>query len=258
MHQYAFAIRGKHVCLSNILVQVIWAVKHKHIGDAFFDLDAAAFLCSQLPAASPASQDSPALPSAAQASAACSSAPQPPAESQQQHPAGQTRQGKHLHFGMTQHDSPAQIPSPPDSAALSSAGQTPSAALNPAHTSAQASAAAKTLSQGSARQATSTTGAAEADLRSGEAAAEADLRSGEAAAEADLRSGDAAARGEAQPQRSRHQRRGKQKRCPEPVQPQQISQGSDDKQPAEATIKTQQVCSFISAFAFHFDGTCMT
>ncbi len=247
MHQYAFAIRGKHVCLSNLLVQVIWAVKHKHIGDAFFDLDAAAFLCSQLPAASPASQDSPALPSAAQASAACSSAPQPPAESQQQNPAGQTRQGKHLHFGMTHHDSPAQIPSPPDSAALSSAGQTPSAALNPAHTSAQASAAAKTLSQGSARQATSTTGAAEADLRSGEAAAEADLRSG-----------DAAARGEAQPQRSRHQRRGKQKRCPEPVQPQQISQGSDDKQPAEATIKTQQVCSFISAFAFHFDGTCMT
>jgi len=217
-------------------VQVIWAVKHKHIGDAFFDLDAAAFLCSQLPGASPASQDSPTLPSAPQPSAACSSAPQSTAESQQQHPTGQTRQGKHLHSGMTHRDSPAQVPSPQDSAALSSAGQTPSVTLHPAHSSAQASTAAISLPQASARQATSTTDAAEADLRSE----------------------DAAARGEAQPQRSKHQRRGKQKRCPEPEQPQQISQGSDNKQPAEATIKTQQVCSFLTAFAFHYDGICMT
>jgi len=215
-------------------VQVIWAVKHKHIGDAFFDLDAAAFLCSQLPVASPASQDSaasisPALPSALQASAACSSALQPTAESQQQNPPGQTRQGKHLHSGMTHHDSPAQVPSPPDSAALSSAGQTPSAALNPAHNSARASTAANSLPQTSARQATSTAGAAEADHRPH----------------------DAAARAEPQPQRSRHQRRGKQKRCPEPQQPKQNAQGSDNKQPADAIIKTQQVCSIMTAFAFH-------
>ncbi len=222
MHQYAFGTRGKSVRLSNLLVQVVWAVKHKHIGDAFFDLDAAAFLCGQLPVASPASQDSPALPSAPQASAACSSAPQPTTESQQ-NPPGQTRQGKHLHSGMTHHDSPAQAPSPPDSAALSSAGQIP------AHSSAQASTAASSLPQTSARQATSTTGAAEADHNSE----------------------DAAARGEAQPQRSRHQRRGKQKRCPGPQQSQQNPQGSDNKQPAEATIKTQQVCSLMSAFAFH-------
>ncbi len=37
-------------------MQVIWTVKHKHIGDAFFDLDAAAFLCTQLPTASSAAQ----------------------------------------------------------------------------------------------------------------------------------------------------------------------------------------------------------
>ena len=234
MHQYAFGIRGKHVCLSNFLVQVIWAVKHKHIGDAFFDLDAAAFLYSQLPVASPASQDSPtsnspALSSVPQASAACSSAPQPTAESQRQNSTGETRQGNHLRSGMTHHDSPAQIPSPPDSAALSSAGQTPSAALNPAHSSAQASTAAKSLSQVSADQATSTTSAAEADLRSG----------------------DAAARGEAQPQRSKHQRRGKQKRCPEPEQPQQIPQDSHNEQPEEATVKTQQVGSVMGAFALY-------
>ncbi len=234
------------VCLSNLLVQVIWAVKHKHIGDAFFDLDAAAFLCGQLPVASPASQDSLALPSAPQASAACSSAPQPTAESQQQHPPGQREQGKHLHSGMTHQDSHTQNPSPLDSAASISAGQTPSAAEFPAHSSAQASTAASSLPQASARQATSTTGAAEADHWSGDAAAEADHRSG-----------DTAARGEAQPQRSKHQRRGKQKRCPEPEQPQQISQGSDNKPPAEATIKTQQVCSFLT-FAFHYDRICMT
>lgn len=44
-------------------MQVVWAVKHSHIGDAFFDLDAAAFLCTQLPQA-----DSPAQSSADQAS----------------------------------------------------------------------------------------------------------------------------------------------------------------------------------------------
>ena len=32
-------------------LQVVWAVRHSHIGDAFFDLDAAAFLCTQLPQA---------------------------------------------------------------------------------------------------------------------------------------------------------------------------------------------------------------
>ena len=41
----------------------MWAVKHSHIGDAFFDLDAAAFLCTQLqharsPAHSSEAQDS--------------------------------------------------------------------------------------------------------------------------------------------------------------------------------------------------------
>lgn len=45
---------------------MIWAVRHGHIGDAFFDLDAAAFLCSQLPNIQPAaatavpSEDTPA------------------------------------------------------------------------------------------------------------------------------------------------------------------------------------------------------
>ncbi|KAA6429030.1 MAG: hypothetical protein FRX49_01140 [Trebouxia sp. A1-2] len=198
-------------------VEVIWAVKHKHIGDAFFDLDAAAFLCSQLPDASPASEDSPALPSPPQASAACSSAPQPTAEAQQQNPPGQTRQRKDLHSGMTHNESPAQVPSPSDSAALSSAGQTPSAALTPANSSAQASTAANSLPQASARQATSTTGGAETDNGSE----------------------DAAARAEAQPQRSKHQRRGNQKRYPGLQQYQQNPQGRD-KQPAESIIKTQQ------------------
>ncbi|DBB05673.1 hypothetical protein WJX77_005847 [Trebouxia sp. C0004] len=198
-------------------LQVIWAVKHKHIGDAFFDLDAAAFLCSQLPVASPASHDSPALSSAPQVSAACSSALQPTAKSPGQNPPGQKRQGKHLHSGMTHHDSPAQVPSPADSAALSSAGQTSAAALNLAHSSAQASRAANSLPQ-TTRQAKSTAGTTEADHRSQ----------------------DAAARAEAQPQRSRHQRRGKQKLCSEPQQAKQNPQGGDTKQPAEATIKTQQ------------------
>ncbi|KAL3152549.1 hypothetical protein ABBQ32_001576 [Trebouxia sp. C0010 RCD-2024] len=50
-------------------IEVVWAVKHTHIGDAFFDLDAAAFLCTHLPQASspPSSQ---AQSSAAQHSAA--------------------------------------------------------------------------------------------------------------------------------------------------------------------------------------------
>ncbi len=223
MHQCAFGIRGKYVCLSNLLVQVIWAVQHKHIGDAFFDLDAAAFLCSQLPVASPASQDSPTLSSAPRASAACSSALQPTAESQQQTLPDQTRQGKHLHSGMTHHKSHTQNPSPPDSAALSSAGQTPSTVEIPAHTSAEASTAKHLLPQTSAGQATSTKGAAVADHKSE----------------------DAGARGEAQPQRSRHQQRGKQKRCFEFQQPEENAQGSDVKQPAEATIKTQQAGSFL-------------
>ena len=38
--------------------QIIWAVKHSHIGDAFFDLDAAAFLCTQLPNTSTAARTS--------------------------------------------------------------------------------------------------------------------------------------------------------------------------------------------------------
>ena len=41
-----------------LLFQVVWAVRHGHIGDAFFDLDAAAFLCSQLPNIQPTSDTS--------------------------------------------------------------------------------------------------------------------------------------------------------------------------------------------------------
>ena len=36
-------------CLLLAEVQVVWAVKHAHAGDAFFDLDAAQFLLTQMP-----------------------------------------------------------------------------------------------------------------------------------------------------------------------------------------------------------------
>ena len=55
-------------------VQVVWAVKHSHIGDAFFDLDAAAFLCTQLPQAQSPAQRSEAQASSAQHLAAQHSA----------------------------------------------------------------------------------------------------------------------------------------------------------------------------------------
>ena len=56
------------------LVQVVWAVKHSHIGDAFFDLDAAAFLCTQLPQARSPAQSSETQDPSAQHSAAQHSA----------------------------------------------------------------------------------------------------------------------------------------------------------------------------------------
>ena len=46
------ADRGPHwpdSCLLLAEVQVVWAVKHAHVGDAFFDLDAAQFLLTQMP-----------------------------------------------------------------------------------------------------------------------------------------------------------------------------------------------------------------
>lgn len=58
------------------VMQVIWTVKHTHIGDAFFDLDAAAFLCTQLPQASSSAQSSGPQPSAAQEVAAQGEEPQ--------------------------------------------------------------------------------------------------------------------------------------------------------------------------------------
>ncbi|KAL3142264.1 hypothetical protein ABBQ38_002606 [Trebouxia sp. C0009 RCD-2024] len=54
-------------------IEVVWAIKHTHIGDAFFDLDAAAFLCTQLSQASSPAQSSQAQSSAAQHSTAQSS-----------------------------------------------------------------------------------------------------------------------------------------------------------------------------------------
>ena len=57
-----------------VYVQVVWAVKHSHIGDAFFDLDAAAFLCTQLPQTRSPAQSSEALEHSAQHSAAQHSA----------------------------------------------------------------------------------------------------------------------------------------------------------------------------------------
>ena len=40
-------------CLLLAEVQVVWAVKHAHVGDAFFDLDAAQFLLTQMPHTQP-------------------------------------------------------------------------------------------------------------------------------------------------------------------------------------------------------------
>ena len=59
-----------HVFQYFAVMQVVWAVKHRHIGDAFFDLDAAAFLCTHLPQASTAAQSFQAQTLAAQHSAA--------------------------------------------------------------------------------------------------------------------------------------------------------------------------------------------
>ena len=61
-------------CLGS--VQVVWAVKHSHIGDAFFDLDAAAFLSTQLPQARSPAHSSEAQDLSAQHSALKGSAAQ--------------------------------------------------------------------------------------------------------------------------------------------------------------------------------------
>ena len=53
-------VDAEDTATTNGHLQVIWAVKHSHIGDAFFDLDAAAFLCTQIPnSGHPGSADKP-------------------------------------------------------------------------------------------------------------------------------------------------------------------------------------------------------
>lgn len=64
----------------SVFVQVKWTVKHMHIGDAFFDLDAAAFLCTRSPHAVTATQSTSAQSSEAEASETQDSEPEQAAD----------------------------------------------------------------------------------------------------------------------------------------------------------------------------------
>lgn len=197
-------------------LEVIWVVKHKHIGDAFFDLDAAAFLCTQLPSASSTPHDS-AAPKHSASPAATSQIP-------------------------PSHSSPTQ------QLADSQPGKSHSQTSLPNTSDLPSEVGPKTAAQGSAAQ-QSTLQDSAAQLPGTRDSVGRESGGGAAAAESHERPEAAAACGEALPQRSRHrQRRGRgadRGHLPEAKGQGVGAAGSSGSLPAKPTIQAQQVkCPF--------------
>lgn len=185
-------------------------VKHQHIGDAFFDLDAAAFLCSQLPSASSAMRDS-AAPQHSGSPAATSQLPLSQNSLTQQLANSQPGESQSQTSLPNTLDLPSVVG--PNSAAQGSAAQ---------HSNVQKPAAQ--LPHDSIKQ---------------------ESGGGGGVAESHEGQGAAAACGEALPQRSRHRQRGDRGSLPEAKEGQGVrAAGSSGSLPAKPTIKGQQVrCS---------------
>lgn len=187
-------------------------VKHKHIGDAFFDLDAAAFLCSQLPSASSAMRDS-AAPQHSASPAATSHIP--PSHSSPAQELTNSQPGESQSQTSLPNTSDLRSVVGPNSAAHGSAAQGSAAQ----HSAVQEPAAQLPDTHDSGGQ-----------------------ESGGGVAEAHEGREAAAGCGEAMPQRSRHRQKRDRGSLPEAKEGQGTgAAGSSSSLPAKSTVKAQQV-----------------
>lgn len=221
-------------------MQVVWAVKHSHIGDAFFDLDAAAFLCTQISQARPPAQTSHAQDSTIRHS---------PVEGStvQRSPAGQTKAHKQPSPMQRQADNavldvvPGRVMTYDDSC-HSPKSHYPTSTLH-------SSAARNPVCQGPAGEGSATQEVSAAKTSSACASNSATLHSADELA-------DSAAQASAEgpnlpqdmspsqhqlPQRSRQQRRGKHRRTDRSSAHQEDQLGPSQAEP-ESKVKAKQVC----------------